>query len=334
MDIQRAIESVSKGKLQPVYVFHGGERMLVAQAIEAVRRATVGEGPRGLSEDHYEAQETPPARVIDACRMLPMLSKWRLVLVRSVDQWRAADLEQFLPYFAAPTPSTVLVLVAERVDARIKFGLDAKKRGYLFEAAPPDERDLGPWLEAEAKRRGTSFAPGAAATLALTVGANLTALSDALDRLQSYAGGRPITDADIDELVAASRGAGKFELPEAVADRDLARALALVHALAAQREPGLLTLSFIAMQIRKLARVRDALERGEERAIAQLARIPPPAVPRAIAQARKWSAAQLTHALKVCAQTDERLKSKASALPDARVLEQCVLAILGATGGR
>lgn len=333
MDLQRAIDAVAKGKPQAVYVIHGPERMLVQRAVEAIRKATVGEGPRGLSEDHFEALESTPARVIDACRMLPMLSTWRLVLARSIDEWRPTELEHFLPYFAAPTPSTVLVLLAEKLDTRIKFALDAKKRGYLFEAAPPDERDLARWLEDEAARRGAMFAPGAAATLALTVGANLTALSDALDRLQAFAAGRAITDADVDELVATARGAGKFELSEAVADRDLPRALSLIHALAQQREPGLLTLAFIAVQLRKLARVRDALDRGEERSIAQRARMNPSAVPRAIAQARKWSPAQLAHALRICAQADERLKSKTAGLPDARVLEACVLAMLGGPNG-
>ena len=91
MDVQRAIDDASKGKLLPVYVIQGDERMLVARTIEALRRATVGSGPRALSEDHYEAGTTKPAPIIDSCRMLPMLSKWRFVMVRDVDDWKSDE---------------------------------------------------------------------------------------------------------------------------------------------------------------------------------------------------------------------------------------------------
>src|SRR5262249_22718620 len=153
----------AKGKLLPIYVIHGKEQLLITRAVEALRKATVGAGPRGLSEDHHEAPETTPARVIDECRSLPMLSKWRFVLVRSVDDWKSDELDQFLPYIAQPVRSTLLLMVGDKLDGRTRFAVALKKKGLLFSADPPAERELGPWVEAEARRRGTSFAPGAAA---------------------------------------------------------------------------------------------------------------------------------------------------------------------------
>lgn len=330
MDVQRAIDDAAKGKVLPVYVIHGSERLLVTRAVEALRKATVGGGPRGLAEDHYEAGEIKPARVLDTARSLPMMSKWRFVLVRSLGDWKADELEQLLPYIDKPTPSTVLVLLADKLDGRTRFATTLKKKGVLFAADPPAERDLVPWVEAEAKRRGASFSQGAAASLVLTIGADLGALSDALDRLQLFASGRAITEQDVDQTVAPLREASTFDLPEAVADKNLPRALGLVHQLGKQREAGLLVLAMVARQVRILSRARDALDRGED--LGSVLRLPPFIVGKVAQQARRWTGPQLARALRICARADARFKSGGGRDREARLLEELVLALAGGPG--
>jgi DNA polymerase-3 subunit delta len=336
VDIQRAIDDAARAKLLPVYALHGSERMLITRAVEALRKATVGEGPRGLSEDHYEAAETRAIRVTDACRMLPMLSKWRFVLVRNAHEWKSEDLEAVATYANAPTPSTVLVLVADKFDGRTKTVAALKKKGLLFEAEPPREDDLVPWLEAEAKRRGATFAPGATTALVLAVGPNLGALSDALERVHLYAAGRAITEEDIDEGVTNTRDVSRFDLPDAIVEKNPARALPLLHNVvkqlrqSKQREAaGLLILGLVASKLRQLARARDAMDKGEDLASAK---IPPFLIGRVTAQARRWTAPQLSRALRICARLDERLKSGGGRDRDLRLLEEMILALAGAPG--
>lgn len=336
MDVQRAIDDAGKGKLVPIYAIQGSERMLVDRAVEALRKATVGEGPRGLSEDHYEAAETRAVKVIDACRMLPMLSKWRLVLVRNAHEWKGEDLEALASYASAPTPSTVLVLLADKFDGRTRAVTLLKKKGFLFDAEPPREDDLVPWLEAEARRRGATFAPGAATALVLAVGPNLSALSDALERVHLYAAGRAITEQDVDEGVASTRDVSRFDLPDAIVEKNPARALPLLHNVvkqlkqSKQREAaGLLILGLVASKLRQVARVRDAMDRGED---LSSAKIPPFLVGKVTAQARKWSAPQLARAIRICARLDERLKSGGGRDRDLRLLEEMILALAGGPG--
>lgn len=326
MDVQRAIDDAAKGKLLPVYVIQGDERMLVTRTIEALRRATIGSGPRALSEDHYEASAIRPAAVTDACRMLPMLSKWRFVMVRSIDDWKADDHEQLLKYIEAPTPSTVLVLLADKLDGRTRFVTALKKKNLIFDALAPSERDMVPWLEAEAVRRGASFTPGAAASLVLAIGADLSAVSDALDRLQLFAAGRAINENDIDTLIANVRESSQFELPDAIAEKNLPKALGIAHQLQRQREAGLLILAMVARQMRLLARARDAIDRGDD--LVQSLRIPPFVASKLSGQVKRWSLPQLSRALRVCARTDLRLKSGGGRDRDARAIEELVLSLV------
>jgi DNA polymerase-3 subunit delta len=230
----------------------------------------------------------------------------------------------------APTPSTVLIMLADKLDGRTRFATGARKKGYLFEAYAPSEREIPFWLENEARRRGTSFGPGAAASLALAIGADLGALSDALDRLRLFAGDRAITERDVDETVVSVREASQFELADAVGERNLPRALGLVSQLMRQREPGLLVLTFVARQIRILCRAREAIERGDE--LASALRLPPFVANKVGNQAKRWSAAQLIRALRICARADDRLKTGGGRDRDARVLEELVLALCGGPG--
>ena len=95
-----AIDEVGRGNIRPVYVIQGAERILVSRAIEALRQATVGGGPRAIAEDHFDADTTRPATVIDACRLLPMLSMpAALKLVVGADWFEAPSAFRSLAIF-------------------------------------------------------------------------------------------------------------------------------------------------------------------------------------------------------------------------------------------
>ena len=330
MDIQRAIDDVGKGKVLPVYVISGEERTMVARAVDALRKVTVGTGPRGLCEEHFEASEIRAARVIDACRMLPMLSKWRFVLVRSIGDWKAEDLDVLIPYLASPTPSTVLVMLVEKLDGRTRFATAAKKAGVVFEALPPPDAQLAGWLRTEAVRRGVTFGPGAADALEFLIGADLSALSDALDRLTIYAAGRSITTQDVDETIVNVRETSQFDLPDAVAEMDLPRGLSIAFDLNRQKAPALLSLAYIVGRVRLLARARDAMDRKED--VSRAFRLHPTVARSLPGWTRRWTVPQITRALRMCAQADMRLKSGGGKDRDLRVMEELLLGLAGGPG--
>jgi DNA polymerase-3 subunit delta len=335
MGIESLIADAKKAKLPPIIVLVGDERLLITQAIDAIRAGTVGAGPRGFNEDHFDASSATSAAVADAARSLPMMAKVRLVLVRNAEAWKADAWDELLRYAESPSASTVLVLVAEKLNGSMKFVANAKKRGYLFEAKTPDERELGPWLDAEARRRGITFARGAAECLQLSIGADLGALTDALERLQLFASDRAITEDDIEEVVKPIRESGVFELSDAVAERDLPRCFSIIDSLSRSRDkdkPALVVLALLARQIRTLALARDAIDRGGDPAAALSGRVSPFVAKKLANVARaKWSAPQLWRALKKLSETDGRLKSVSAARgQEWRVMEELVLALCAA----
>lgn len=332
MGIEALIAEAPKGKVPPVVLLTGEESLLITRAVDAVRAGTVGTGPRGFNEDHFEAGSVTAATVVDAVRSLPMMAKMRLVLVRNVDAWKAEAWDEIVRYAQAPVSSSVLVLTTEKLHGSLKIVTLAKKGGWLFEAAAPSERDLEPWLDNEARRRKINFAQGAAESLLLSIGSDLAALVDALERLSLFAGDRAITEQDVEQVIAPIRDAGPFELPEAVADKNVSRCFALIDNASRSREkdrPALVLLALVVRQVRTLAMARDAVDRGGDPVAALAGKMHPFVARKAVTQVKRWSAKQLFKALERCAATDLRLKSSVRGI-EWRVMEELVLDICAA----
>ncbi len=330
MDTYAAAEQATKGKLQPVYLLAGDERLLLTRCADAIRLATVGGGPRGLSEDVFDAKQTTAASVITACRTLPMMSRRRLVTVRGAEDMRKADQEALIPYLDKPEPSTVLVLMGPGFDKRVKLYLAAKERGYLVVADAPSESELVPWIEREAKARGIALEDAAAESLALSVGADLSLLADALERLSLYTGGGPVTAKVVDEVVTPVREIPAWDLGEALVRRDASACLAVLARLTAQRQHALPMLGLLARQVHLLAKARTFIDTRGTGTLAQVLKIPPFAADKMGAAARRWSPAHLARAMRILAATDAALKGARRG--DERVMEECVMALCGAAG--
>ena len=330
MDIHSATEGAAKGKLLPIYLLAGDERLLITRCADAIRLATVGGGPRGLSEDLFDAKQTTGATIINACRTLPMMAKRRLVVVRGAEEMRKAEMEALLPYFEKPEPSAILLMVGPGFDTRLKLALVAKEKGYLVLAKPPSEDELVPWIEREAKARGVTLEAGASESLAMAIGPDLSMLSDALERLQLYTAGAPVTTRAVDEVVTPVRELPAWGLADAVGQRNLGACLSILAQLTAQRQHALPTLGLIARQIHMLAKARAHAEGKMPGALASVLGAKPFVADKMAHVAKRWSSAHLQRAIRILAATDAALKGAKRG--DERVLEECVIALCGGAG--
>lgn len=331
MDVVQAIEKAKKGEVLPVYLVGGEERLLVSRLCDAVRVATVGNGPRGLAEDAFDGRGTSAATVLTACRTLPMMAKRRLVTVRGVEQMSAQDQEALIPYLAKPEGTTVLLLVAVQLDGRRKLALEAKKAGCLFNAEHPSEADAAHWIEREAKHRGVSMDAGAVESLTLAIGTDLGQLADAIERLALYTNNGPVTARTVDAVVTPVREIPAFDLSAAVSRRDRPAALAAITRLLNQREDPLPIMGLLAWQIAQLAKAKEFSVRPREgKSLGQLMKMPPSKIAGTVAEANKWSLPQLHRAFRILAATDAALKGARKDREMAVV--EAVLALCGAPG--
>lgn len=325
MDIQALIEAARGGTFSPVHVLVGEETFLVERAVRVLKQAAVGDGISGFNEDTFQGAQLSAARVVAAARTLPMMGNSRFVLVRGADAIAAAELEGLADYLEAPSPSTCLVIAAEKLDGRTRFAKIAKKVGAWVDAPPAKPRDARAFALTEAKRRGHSLDADAADELIDAVGSELAAVDDAIERLSLYVGpGAPIGVGAITRCVAYARVDSIWALVDAVSARHRERALHAAGTLLADREPPLRILAMVARQLRMVARMQSALARGLRGADAtKEAGAPPFKAQELTDAARRFSRRELGAVFRALADAD--LAMKGSKRSPETVLEQTLL---------
>jgi DNA polymerase-3 subunit delta len=321
-DLLHAIES---GAIAPVYVLHGPERYLVDRCLSALRCHVLGAEAAAASAfdcDNYDLKETSLGQAVATARTLPMFAKRRLVLCRGLDAVKAEDMEPLVAYVADPNPRSCLVLLAgDKVDGRLRAFQALKRKGFLHEFARLKDRELGPWIVREARRRGITMDADTAAALAEAAGPDLGRISQALEQLELFAGkGARICRNHVEDLIPESRERGVFELTKAIGSGEVSRSLRLLDNMLRNRQSALGIQAMLLRQLRQIWRAKELAASGVARAeIAGAIGLPPYFLDDVLAPARRMSTTALKRSFDRLYQADRRLKSSRSDLHDIQI---------------
>lgn len=329
MEIDELIREARAGRFRPVHVITGTERFLVERAVRLLKAASVGDGPRGFNDDIFHGKGVLAQSVVRAAKTMPMMAPARFVLVRDAEDIAPAELDQLATYLGEPSPSTCLVVTAEKLDGRTRFAKVAQKCGGLTEVRELKGGALRDFALRETKERGHALAHDAADTLVDSIGTDLSALDDAIERLSLYVGaGQPIPVEAVEACITRVRVDTVWSLVDAVGARDGRTAIRATRSLLADREPPLKILALLVRQLRMIGKMRDALAQGLRGPDATKAAGAPPFKARELeASAKRFNGAELAAAFRVLAETDLALKG--SRVPPEITLEAAVLALCG-----
>jgi DNA polymerase III subunit delta len=304
-------------ELKPVYLLTGTDRPKIARALQRLRGR--------VGEDSVEHVDSPPATgedAVAACNALGFFSaEARLVVVQTVDKWKAADVKAIAAYLASPAPGTVLALVAAELKADSPLAKAVAKVGQVL-AYSVAKRQLTQWVAEQFKLRGARAEPDACAALVHLVGEDLHQLANEVDKLATWAGDEPIGEREVEALVAALAETPTFALTDAWAQRDAAHTLEASEMIF-EREgrPRRDTAPRLAGALANhVARVRDcqrlAAEGVRPREAAGKLRMHPFYAEKVFAQAGNFSEEELRTAVARLAELDLALKGKSRVQPD------------------
>lgn len=321
------LNAIDEGQIKPIYILHGPNVTLIDQALSKLKAVVVGEN-EDFAYQVLRGDEASGHSILDAARTLPMLAERQLILVRQADQLKADDQAVLLRYLEDPTPTTCLVLVATKIDKRLKFFNRAAKLGFVHEAGSITERELAGWLGTRARDFGLKMSPQVAHVLGDATGTDPTTIEDALERLSLYLGDRSeVSEADVETIVSSSRVHSIFELTDALGRRDVGSALRTLTNMLQNREAPLRILATLSTHMRRLlhaAELGDSMLR-QHFELASALGVPPFLARKIAEQARRFSRRELRRALHRLAETD--LELKGSKRPDELIMEEMVLAL-------
>lgn len=324
--------NLKSGQIAPVYLFYGEESLLMDEALAALARAILPTDD-GWSRELLDGEQTDPAEAAAAAAAGNFFGGRRLVIVKGIN-WlesgkatrKAAGSKEeggksakgapdqtapLVSYLADPNPDTCLVLTMyNSPDKRRKLVQAIQKKGRLVAFTTPKGGETEIWLAQRLQAQGKKAQKQALHYLSLSA-ANLSQMAMELDKLCLYVGERAeITLADAQAVVSKSSIFSIFELTDAAAEKNAARAVAAYHNLLTQGEEEQKIFVMLANQFRNMLAVQDMLAQGYHGAdLAGTLGLHPYVAEKCSRQARSFSRAQLIKTLEMLLAADIAQKS-------------------------
>ena len=231
-DASTVLANVRKGQFAPIYLLHGEEALYIDQVVHAIESSCIDESLRDFNQLTYYGRDTDAQTVLEAARRMPMMSERMLVVVREAQD--LGSLSALEPYFERPNPTTVLVLAHKHraVDGRKGFvkALVKSPDAIVLKSDPVPDYKLGQWMQGHLRARNIRMEDRASALLVDSIGNDLGAIDQALDKLELVCGtDTPITVDAVERNIGVSREFNTLELNDALGQRDAAKAFRIVQ---------------------------------------------------------------------------------------------------------
>jgi DNA polymerase-3 subunit delta len=225
--LRELLAAMASGKFAPAYYIHGGDEFRKDDLLRSLASVVVEPAMRDFNLDTFRGAEVNPEQVESLLNTPPMMATRRGVIVRDTGSLKKDARATLERYLQRPSPDSVLLLVAL---AGTKEEKPFSDLAVDVPVEPLSGSELTTWLVAHAREvHGAELRPDAVAALLEAVGADTVQLAAEVDKLVSYASGAPITTEAVAAVVGVREGESLGVLLDAVAARDLPRALAVVE---------------------------------------------------------------------------------------------------------
>jgi DNA polymerase-3 subunit delta len=217
--------------IAPVYLLHGEEGYFIDQLLNDFENI-LAEDEKAFNQYVLYAPQVEAAEVIDICRRYPMMSDRQVVILKECQSVRADVLDKLAKYVAEPLASTLLVICSRGAACKGKELMSAikKSNAVIFESKKIPEYQLGGHISNYINARGLNVQPKALEMLKEFIGTNLDRMYNELDKLIGILGkGATVTPEAVEQHIGVSKEYNAFELVDALASRDSAKAMRIVR---------------------------------------------------------------------------------------------------------
>ena len=255
----KELQNVLQAGTRPgLILLYGPESYFVEKGMLAVRDAVVAPENRDFNLTMFYGKDFIANDVVEQARTFPVFADRRLVMIKNIHESKAEQLEGLLDYVIDPVPESVLLLTAEKIDARRKIFQLFKKNGVSIEFKKIYENQLPSFVRDLAKASNLTLTAGALKLFCKRVGTNLSEVEGELEKLAGYLGERDLAEeADVAAIVSDTRIESIFDLTDAMGQGDRSTALTLLDRLLAEGQAPLMVLAMMTRHFRQMWKISE-----------------------------------------------------------------------------
>ncbi|HHV98866.1 MAG TPA: DNA polymerase III subunit delta [Clostridiaceae bacterium] len=315
-------DELKKGVIRNLYLFYGEEEYLKEYCLKHIEESVVNENTRTLNKIVLEGK-TDPEKIIDNCETMPVFSDKKIVIVKNSGLFmskgksegkaeKKGKQQDELTLFLQNMPDyTYLIFYEEEIDKRIKLVNVINKHGLVVEFSYRKPSELAKWVIKVFKASKKEISAAAASMLVENCEAGMNSLLNEINKIISFMGDeRKVTEEIIDKVCSKSVKGRIFDLTDAIAEKNSAKALELLNDLIVLKEPVPKILFMITRQLRQILEMKLLVNEGlSEKEAASKMNILPFVAGKLYKQAQRFTVDVLKDAINQSLEMDIAIKN-------------------------
>ena len=230
MTLEKILAELKKQQFRPVYWLEGEEEFFIDQVIEYAEKNILSESEASFNLTIFYGRDTSWPDLFNACRKYPMFSDKQVVILKEAQAMK--DVEKLENYVEKPLSSTLLFVAykGKKVDGRTKLAKLLKDKAVLLTSKKLYDNELPEWTSDLIKTKGFTITNKALFLLIDHIGNDLSRLDNEVNKLILNLDKRKnITEDDVEMFVGISKEFNVFELQQAIAAKDLYKAIRIIQ---------------------------------------------------------------------------------------------------------
>lgn len=315
-------KDVKKDSIKNSYIFCGLDEELIKDGIQLLTKPYIDDGFGDLNYIRLDGLTTSMDDIINACETLPLMSEKKVVLIYRANFLKdktdssGTKLYNMVKEYIKDVPEHTLLIMyyvfgdkreTAKKNKRL-MALDKITTIVHFDKLKKDRYYKK--VEEIFTESGAKIGKIEVRYFAERVQNNFDIIKREVDKLVNYTNGREIKKEDIDKLLPSKNEEDIFDLVDLISQRKIERAIDIMDDLLFKADQHMLIITSIESQFKKLYGIKVGLSQGKkvEDFMSEL-RVPAFVCEKLINLSSKFSIKQLQGLLKLCIETENRLKT-------------------------
>jgi DNA polymerase-3 subunit delta len=234
VNYKEIISSITDKNLQAVYFLMGDEPYYIDKLTDKFSKEILAEEEREFNQVTLYGKDITTEQIIAEAKQYPFGTEKRVVIIKEAQHLK--DIELLDAYLDNVQPSTLLVICykGKSVDKRKKFGKALASKCVVFESKKLYDNKIPAWINTYVTEHGFKIDNSATAVLAEYIGADLSKITNELDKLMLVVKKKEqITTALIEYHIGISKDYNVFELQNALGKKQVVKANRIINHFAA-----------------------------------------------------------------------------------------------------